>query len=149
MPEILDLKDRKIIYVLDFDARMPLSVLAKKVGLSKQVTKYRLDNLQKTGIIQGFYTDINASKIDLAIYLVYLNLHHFTPDVEKQFLSHISQQKNVGLNVSINGKWDYCIGIWAESVIHFKNYYQDIMKDYEKYIKNKTNNFKKNNKLGI
>ncbi|MFC1801411.1 Lrp/AsnC family transcriptional regulator [Nanoarchaeota archaeon] len=134
----LDVKDKKLIYTLDFEARMPLTQLAKKLNISKQVAKYRLENLQKRNIIQGFYADINASKLGLAIYLVYFKFHHLTPDLEKQFIDHISKQNQVGVNVSINGKWDYCIGIWAESIIHFKKYYQKTMKDYEKYVKNKT-----------
>jgi Lrp/AsnC family leucine-responsive transcriptional regulator len=135
---LLDLKDRKMIYTLDFDARMPLSALAKKVRLSKQVVKYRLENLQKRNIVQGFYTDINASKIGYAIYLVYFKFHHLLPEIEKKFIKHISEQESVGVNVSVNGKWDHCIGIWAKNVVEFKNWYQKIMGDYEKYVKNKT-----------
>ena len=59
--EKLDLTDRKIVYALDFASRMSLTQLGKKVGISKEVAKYRLDNLVKKGIIKGFYTDINAS----------------------------------------------------------------------------------------
>jgi Lrp/AsnC family leucine-responsive transcriptional regulator len=136
--EMLDLKDKKIIYTLDFDARMPLSILAKKVRLSKQVVKYRLENLQKRNIIQGFYTDINVSKIGYAIYLVYFKFHRLLPEMEKKFTHHISKQESVGVNISVNGQWDYCIGIWAKNVIDFKLRYQKIMVEYEKYVKNKT-----------
>ena len=45
---------------------------------------------------------------------------------------HLSEQQSVGVNVSLNGKWDHCIGIWAESVFHFQKYYLEIMKEYEK-----------------
>jgi len=135
---ILDVKNQKLIYTLDFEARMPLTQLAKKLNTSKQVTKYRLENLQKRNIIQGFYADINASKLGSAIYLVYFKFHHLTPEIEKQFINHISKQNHTGVNVTINGKWDYCMGIWAESIIHFKKYYQKIMKEYERFVKNKT-----------
>ena len=136
--EKLDLKDRKIIYELDFDARMSLTQLGMKVGLSKQALKYRLENLQKKNIIKGFYTDVNPSKLGMSIYLVYINFHQITPEIEKRLINHASKQKSVGVNTTINGKWDYCVGIWAESVIHFKNYYKKIMGNYEKYVKEKT-----------
>ena len=32
-------------------------------------------------------------------------------------------QENVGVNISINGKWDYTIDLWAPSIMHFKKYY--------------------------
>ena len=134
----IDLKDKKLIYELDFNARMSLTQLGKKIGLSKQSVKYRLDSLQKKDIIQGFYTDINASKIGLSIYLVYFNFQNMSPQTEKEFISDVSKQESVGVSVSTNGGWNYCIGIWAESVIHFKNSYRKIMKDYEEYVKSKT-----------
>src|SRR3989339_894662 len=135
--EELDLINSKIIYTLDFDARMPLSQLAKKVGISKQVAKYRIENLVKRGVIKGFYTDINASKLGLEIYMVYFKFHKMTPEIEKKFIKHMCSQESVGVNISVNGKWDYTIDLWAQSIMHFKRYYQNIMKDYEKYVKNK------------
>lgn len=136
--EKLSLKDKKIIYELDFNARMSLTQLGKKVGLSKQAVKYRLENLQRRGIIQGYYADVNASKAGFSIYLVYLKFHQIPSEKEMELIKHVGKQKYIGVNVTIQGKWDYCIGVLAESIIHFKNYYNKIMSDYEKYVKNKT-----------
>ena len=135
--EKLDLKDKKILFALDFDARMSLTQLGKRVGVSKQVAKYRIENLVKRGIIKGFYTDVNASKLGLEIYMVYFKFHKMTPEIEKKFIQHMCSQENVGTNISVNGKWDYTINIWAPSIMHFKRIYQKIMKDYEKYVKSK------------
>jgi len=129
--------DKKLIYTLDFDSRMPLSILSKKLGISKQVAKYRLENLIKKGIIMGFNTDISSSKIGMEIYILYFKFHKMSPNIEKQFIKHMTSQENVGVNISINGKWDYCIDVWAESVVKFKKIYQRIMKDYEKYVQRK------------
>lgn len=134
----LDLRDKKLIYNLDFNARMPLTQLAKKLHVSKQVASYRIDNLTEKNIIQSFYTDINPSALGLQIYLVYLSFHRITPHREKQFITHIAKQKSVGVSVSLNGTWDFCIGIWAKSVFDFKNNYEAIMQRYETYVKHKT-----------
>jgi DNA-binding Lrp family transcriptional regulator len=61
MSKKLDLLDRKILYELDFNSRIPLSILARKLNISKQVAKYRIDSLVKRDIIKGFYTDINPN----------------------------------------------------------------------------------------
>ena len=135
--EELDLKDKKILFALDFDARMSLTQLGKKVGVSKQVAKYRIENLSKRGIIKGFYTDVNASKLGLEIYMVYFKFHNMAPEIEKKFIRHMLSQESIGANISVNGKWDYTINIWAPSIMHFKRIYQKIMKDYEKYVKSK------------
>ena len=43
----LDLKDKKILFELDKNSRIPLSKLAKKIRLSKEVVFHRLNNLIK------------------------------------------------------------------------------------------------------
>lgn len=138
MPYEMDLKDKKLIYTLDFNARMPTSTLAKKLGLSKQVAKYRLENLEKNKIIQGYYADINSSKIGYAIYLIYFKFQHITVEQEKEFIKYLSKQEGIGVSATINGSWDYCIGLWAKSIVYFKKAYQKIMKDYEKFVKTKS-----------
>ena len=137
MLDKLDLIDKKLIYTLDLDARMPLSKIAKKLRVSKQVVKYRLDNLVSKGIIRGFYADINSSKLGLEIYMIYFKFHKMPLTIEKKFIKHMCSQKGIGVNISINGKWDYMVDLWAKSPVHFKKQYQEIMKDYEQYIKNK------------
>ena len=134
----LDVIDRKIIDNMFFNARISLSSLAKKLRISKQVAKYRIDQLMKKDIIQGFFAEINPSKMGLLIYTVYFNFQRLTPIKQKQLIEHLSKQKSIGLNVSLNGKWEHCIGIWAESIIHFKKYYDEVMKDYEMHIKEKS-----------
>ncbi len=62
-PAKLDMKDRKLLYELDFHARDPYSRLAKKVGLSKQGVEYKINNMIKKGIIRGFYPVIDAPKL--------------------------------------------------------------------------------------
>lgn len=134
----LDIIDRKIIDRMFFNARISLSSLAKKLRISKQVVKYRIDQLMKKDIIQGFFAEINPSKIGSLIYMVYFNFQRMIPSKQKQFIEHLSKQKCIGLNVSLNGRWEHCMGILAESIIHFKKYYDEIMKDYEIYIKEKS-----------
>jgi len=50
----VDLKDRKILYELDYDSRQSLSKIGKKVGLHKNVVLYRIKRLENLGII-SFY----------------------------------------------------------------------------------------------
>ena len=49
----IDLKDRKILYHLDLDARQSLTQVGKKVGLKKDVVAYRVQRMQKDGIIKN------------------------------------------------------------------------------------------------
>ncbi len=135
---ILDRKDARLLFTMDFHSRMSLSQLGRQLGMSKQTIKYRLEKLEKRNIIQGYYADINASKLGMSIYLVYLEFSKISPEQEIKFSEHLSQQEAVGVNASIQGRWNYCFGIWASSITHFKQTYETIMESYEQFVKSKT-----------
>jgi len=45
----IDLKDRKILYELDLNCWQSLTQIGKKVGLSKEVVKYRIKRMERGG----------------------------------------------------------------------------------------------------
>ena len=47
-------KDRELIALLRQDARMPVSELARQLGLSRTAAQARLDKLERLGIIAGY-----------------------------------------------------------------------------------------------
>ena len=59
----VDYKSRKILYYLDFNARMRSSSLAKKVGIQKAQVKYRIKTMIEKRIIQYFYPALNIYKL--------------------------------------------------------------------------------------
>ena len=59
----INIKDRKILFELSRNCRLPTTQLAKRVGLSQQGITYRINRLIKTGIISDFITEIDLRKI--------------------------------------------------------------------------------------
>ena len=64
----IDLKDRKIISALDMNARMPLTELAKKVGLSRQVVEYRIKRMKEEGVILGAKAVFDSAAVNYKWY---------------------------------------------------------------------------------
>ena len=50
----MDDLDRRLIALLRHDARMPVSSLAPRLGVSRATVRARIDRLLETGTIQGF-----------------------------------------------------------------------------------------------
>ena len=48
-----DLKDKRLLYELDCNSRQTIQQLAKKIGLSKDAVKYRMNKLINEGIIKS------------------------------------------------------------------------------------------------
>ncbi|MCK4588875.1 MAG: AsnC family transcriptional regulator [Nanoarchaeota archaeon] len=135
MKEIkLDAKDKKILYELDMDARQPFAQIAKKVGLSKEVVNYRIKELEKKGIIQGYYAILDITKMGYTFWRVYLRYHNINPDKEKEIMEYLHQNPAIGWVTVGDGKWDLSIIVWAKDLLSFEEIYDDIIFKYGKYF---------------
>jgi DNA-binding Lrp family transcriptional regulator len=76
-PVKIDELDYKLLNEIAMNARTPLIDLAKKLNCSSQTIHYRLNNLIKLHVIDGFRIHIDYSKLGLQLYKVdiYLKDH--------------------------------------------------------------------------
>lgn len=131
----LDLKDRKILYEMEYEARKPFSEIAKKVGLPKQVVSYRIKKLCESGIIRGFRTVIDIHRLGYFSYRLYMRLQNLTPENEQFLLDKISKWKNIVWVLTTTGRWDLELTIAARNNIHFSAILLEIKKEIGNYIK--------------
>jgi Lrp/AsnC family transcriptional regulator, leucine-responsive regulatory protein len=107
----LDLKDKKIIAELEMNARISFAALGKKVKLSKQVVKYRIQKLESENLIQGYNALIDITQLGETIYVIYLKLIQISSKQEREWMKTIDKNPNV-LAVGKNaGHWDLTIAI--------------------------------------
>ena len=124
--ESLDLKDKKILFELDFNARMPYSVLGRKVGLSKQGVEYRVQNLIKRGIIKGFYPVINVPKLGYIYCRLSLTLQNITSEKKKEIVRYLQNNPKVFWLLDVQGIYDIFIVIWAKSLTEFREFIEEV-----------------------
>ncbi len=130
----IDLKDKKIMYELDFNSRQTASQIGRKVGLSKEVVNYRIDNLIKKGIIKYFYTSLNTLTLRYSHYKIYLKLQNVNPTKEKEIINYFIKNKHCVWVGTCRGNWDLGVSLLAKSHLHFGELYSDIVNRYGKYI---------------
>ena len=94
MHAILDLKDRKLLAELDFNARAANSKLAKKVLLTKKGIEYRIKQLEKRGIIRGYYPIINFRKLGFFYCRIFVKLQYVNEKI-KALLESLLRSKAV------------------------------------------------------
>ena len=63
----MDYIDKKIIFILQRQADLPLSVISKRVGLSQTPCWNRIRKLEEDGVIEKKVTIINKRKVNLRI----------------------------------------------------------------------------------
>ncbi|MFC1801800.1 Lrp/AsnC family transcriptional regulator, partial [Nanoarchaeota archaeon] len=130
----LDLKDKRLIYELDKNARQPLSKLAKKVRLSQQAVGLRLKNLVDSGVIKKFITIINTAKLGYLSYRVYVRYQNVNPEKEKEIIDSLLKNSNVFWFASLSGRWDLEVLMFARNFFHFNQIWNAILNKHGKYI---------------
>ncbi|MBC7128586.1 MAG: Lrp/AsnC family transcriptional regulator [Thermoplasmatales archaeon] len=108
---MLDEKDKKIIEILEKNARTPYTKIAKELGLSEGAIRKRVDNLEKNGIIKKYVAVVDPKKIG------YNSIALLGVDVEPTKLlevaneiSKIDEAKNVSIST---GDHMIMAEIWA------------------------------------
>src|SRR3989344_3682311 len=131
----LDLKDKKLLTEIEMNARISHTSLAKKVGLSKHVVKYRIEKLEEENIIQGYNAIIDSNKLGETIYVIYLKLIKISSTQEKRWMEEIGKNPAV-ITVGKNaGFWDLTLVIKSKDN-------QELNQLLEKILENKLENIK-------
>ncbi len=135
MIEKLDLKDKKIIFELDKNSRQSLNQLAKKIGLSKDVVRYRINKLEKEGYLLGYQTLIDFTKIGYLAIRFSINLMGASPKKEEEIIDFLKKNSKVFLVSETEGESNLSVGILIREIFEIKFFQKEFEKKFKKYIK--------------
>jgi len=130
----LDLKDRKILYWLSENARLPYTKIAKKVGLSKDAIKYRIKRLEKNGIIQGYLSIVDIAKLGYNTYHVFLQLNQMNERIKNRLIKIFKLHPFVKVIIEFSGKYDFEIGVAAKNIEELDAIIIKIIGQVSKYL---------------
>jgi Lrp/AsnC family transcriptional regulator, leucine-responsive regulatory protein len=130
----LDVKDLKIIRELELDARQPISQIAKNVGLSKEVTNYRLKRILNNKITTRPFVLVDFGKLGILTYRIYLKLENVTPEKEKEIFEFLKEEQPVQWIGFYNGPWDIIMRLSARNSVELQNTLSHWLEKYGQYI---------------
>lgn len=130
----LDLKDKKILTLLDEDARLSNSQIAKRVGLSKPAVEYRLKRFEKNKVIFAYYAVIDFTRLGYSQYKIYFKFQDTTLEDEKTIVDYWIKDKNSVWVAQIRGRWDLAVSILAKSNFDFGKILGQFMNQFSKFI---------------
>ena len=113
---LIDRKDKRILAELDFDGRATLSKVAKNVRSSKQLVKYRIDEMMRKGLVKQTYAHIDYFKLGYVCIQLFIKLKNVTRKKEVaivQFVSGLKYPKNV---YTMGGAWDILLQVWVKDM---------------------------------
>jgi len=114
MPIKLDNVDKRILFELEKNARIPDVKLARIVGKSKDAVRYRIKKLEDSKIILGYKTWIDMAKLGYRAATIYLKILNL-PEKKKKLIEEIKKDKKVYWLGVAEGAWNIGISYFVQS----------------------------------
>jgi len=130
----VDLKDRKILYELDYNSRQSFSHIGKKVGLHKNLVLYRVKRLTEKGVIRYFYTVIDSFKLGYNCFRVYLIFQNMTPERKKDLINYFVKNKYTWWVGTFEGCYNFAVVMWVKDLHDFHIFWEETLKKYRNYF---------------
>ena len=129
----MDYIDKKIIFILQRQADLPISEISKRVGLSQTPCWNRIKKLEEDGVIEKKVTLINKRKVNLPITVfLMITVRNHNSDWMKKFSEILKKYKNILEAHRITGSQaDYIIKVVAESIEEYDEFQQVLIKNIE------------------
>lgn len=130
----LDLKDRKILYELDLNCRQSNVQIGKKVGLSKEVVKYRIKRMQDEGIITYFWTAINTYKLGYEVIRIYISFQDVSLKIKEEIIDYFVNDKNTWAVISFTGEIDLDVVLWVKDFNEFYRFWNTTLERFGNFF---------------
>ena len=103
MSSYLDRVDREILKILQQDARISFSKIAKMLDMSESTIHMRIKRLREEGVLRGFYADIDPEKLGLRV-SAFIMLKA-DPKMYQQVLDKLKSMKEVVEIYDVTGEY--------------------------------------------
>jgi len=132
--EKIDTKDKKILYQLNQNSRQSFTQIGKKVGLPKSVVIYRVNRLEKKGIIKNYYTLIDAPKMGYTILRFYFTYQYAPPEKRKEIIDFFVKCKYSGIVHTVEGAYELVVYMFIKNLPEFYKFWEEVLKKYRDYF---------------
>ena len=108
--EKLNKIDRKILAILQEDARISFAELARQVGLTTTPCIERVKRLQRDGFIKGYHAVLNPDKLDAGLLVfVQIRLDRTSKENFDEFYNQVMRLEEVQSCYLVTGSFDFLI----------------------------------------
>ena len=108
----LDKTDRKILKLLQQNARIAMTELAEKVGLSTTPVTERVRRLEREGIISGYHARLNPHALGQSLLVfVEIKLRSKSGNIFEDFRREVALSPQIMECHLVSGEYDYLIKV--------------------------------------
>lgn len=120
---MLDIKDKKLLILLQTDAKKTTKQLAQELNLSVTAVFERIKKLEKQKVISKYVALLNNEKIQKSfVVLCHVKLIQHRKDYISQFENEISQFPEVLECFHVSGDYDYILKICVRDIQEYREF---------------------------
>jgi DNA-binding Lrp family transcriptional regulator len=124
--EKLDSIDIAILRTLQQNGRISNADLAEKVGLSPSACSRRLDILEKSGVITGYYAQVSHKALDYKmIVIVHISLSGQFAKTLSEFEAAVKRVPNILVCYLMSGEYDYILRVACKDLEDYERIHRD------------------------
>ncbi len=117
----IDSYDLKIIHALMEDGRLPVTELAKRIGMSKSPCQARLKRLQQEGYILGFRAQVDHAKLDQEqVAFVEVKMSDTSENALSAFNDAVKLLPEIEECHLIAGSFDYLLKVRTQNIVTYR-----------------------------
>jgi len=124
--EALTDTERKVLSMVNSNARVPLVQIARKAGISEISAKNTVKKLEKTGIIQSYTILPDHVLLGKPRHRVLFKLANLTTQKERMLFTYCQMHPNIVHHISVIGYWDLVLDIEVERGEPFRKIIQEM-----------------------
>ena len=116
----IDDTDRSILRYVMVDPRTTIADMARELGVQRDTVKYRLERMEKRGLIMKYHTIVDPEKLGLGVFMQVLVKTAPVPKEELGiFIEKVVEHKHVTHVSRLVGKHDYLLQMAATDIVDF------------------------------
>ncbi|MEK5257513.1 Lrp/AsnC family transcriptional regulator [Paenibacillus sp. FSL F4-0125] len=124
MEYLMDEIDKKIMQLLQYNARMPISQISKEVSMSQPSVKERIIKLEERNIISGYHTAFNLRDLNRGTTTFIL--------IKTEHCQELTDFCNNAMEVTdlfrISGEYNYLIKVQTSSIEALAEFQDQLIK---------------------
>ncbi|OIO40013.1 hypothetical protein AUJ61_02725 [Candidatus Pacearchaeota archaeon CG1_02_30_18] len=131
----LDIKDKKILKLLNKNCRITLVEISNKTGIPIDSVKYRIKRMEKNEVF-SYAVILNPLKIGYPIFnTLFLQLVNFDKEQEKKLMNYVQNHPYLAYAAKIAGKYDFAISVVAKNLTQFTKIVGDFKTEFNQIVK--------------
>ncbi|MFD1143880.1 Lrp/AsnC family transcriptional regulator [Larkinella insperata] len=117
----LDQIDRKVLEILQTNAKITNAQLSKEIGLSPAPTLERVKKLETSGIIQSYHAQLNRDRVGLGVTtFVQVSLVGHKKQVTESFVNAVKNIPEIIECHHITGSGDFLLKVIAKDIASYQ-----------------------------